>query len=131
MRPMLSANSTPKSGEGMWLWLAKIASGVLVIVLLFVHLAVNHLIGSESAGLLTFEEVVAYLSNPWIALMEGSFLVIVVTHALLGVRSVLLDLNPSPRAVRLIDWSFSLLGLVSIAYGIWLLRVITSQGVSP
>lgn len=119
---MLNQVSVPKKREGFWLWFVKILTGILVIALLFVHLIVNHLTAPE--GLLTFDEVVAYLSNPWVAFMELSFLVIVVVHALAGTRSIVLDLNPSDGTMRIVDILFVLIGLVSIGYGFWLTSVI-------
>ena len=125
---MDSAISQPKRGETTWLWLLKIITGVLVVIILGVHLVVNHLVSPE--GLLTFQQVVVYLSNPWIALMEGTFLVLAVFHALLGVRSVFLDLHPNERLIRSMDVVFSIVGVVAIIYGIWLLRAIQAHGVS-
>ena len=125
---MANVISQPKRGETTWLWLLKIVTGVLVVVILGVHLVVNHLVSPE--GLLSFQEVVVYLSNPWVALMEGTFLVLVVFHALLGIRSVFLDLHPSQRAIRVMDAVFSGVGVVAIVYGIWLLRAIQAHGVS-
>ena len=125
---MNNAISQPKRGETTWLWLLKIVTGVLVVLILGVHLVVNHLVSSE--GLLSFEQVVIYLSNPWIALMEGTFLVLAVSHALRGVRSVFLDLHPSEPVVRVMDAVFSVVGVVAIVYGIWLLRAIQAHGVS-
>ncbi len=122
---MLNDRSMPKSGENAWVWLLKILSGVLVVVFLFIHLVVNHLVAPE--GLLSYREVVEYLSNPWITLMEASFLVIVVSHSLLGTRSILLDLNPSASFKRVMDWFLTAVGIVAIGYGIWLLRTIVSQ----
>jgi succinate dehydrogenase hydrophobic anchor subunit len=125
---MDTAISQPKSGETTWLWLLKIITGVLVVLILGVHLVVNHLVSPD--GLLTFQQVVVYLSNPWVALMEGTFLVLAVFHALLGVRSVILDLHPSVRMIRGMDIVFSIVGVVAIIYGIWLLRAIQAHGVS-
>lgn len=116
--------STPKRGENFWLWLLKIVSGLLVIVLLGVHLTVNHITPTE--GLMTYQDVVAYLSNPWIALMEISFLIIVVSHALIGARSIVLDFNPSRGVLRFVNWLFLGIGVVSIVYGIWLVWVIVT-----
>jgi succinate dehydrogenase hydrophobic anchor subunit len=123
---MLNEKSVPKTGENVWIWLLKIATGVLVIALLFTHLVINHLVAPE--GLLTYQEVVAYLSNPWVAVMEMSFLVIVVSHALVGTRSIILDLNPSRGVLRLVDGLFTLVGVASVVYGVWLIQVIISQG---
>jgi succinate dehydrogenase hydrophobic anchor subunit len=120
--------SQPKRGETTWLWLFKIVTGVLVVLILGVHLIVNHLVNPD--GLLTFQQVVVYLSNPWVALMEGTFLVLAVFHALLGIRSVLLDLHPNEPFIRGMDIVFSIVGVVAIVYGIWLLRAIQAHGVS-
>jgi succinate dehydrogenase hydrophobic anchor subunit len=112
----------PKPNENMWMWLLKLVTGVLVFVLIIVHIIVNHLVAST--GLLTYADVVAYLSNPWIAFMESCFLVIVVVHALLGTRSILLDLHPSEKAILAIDWGMRIIGLPAIIYGLWLIQVI-------
>jgi succinate dehydrogenase / fumarate reductase membrane anchor subunit len=117
--------SRPKPFESSLLWLLKLASGVLVFILILVHIIVNHLV--VSGGLMNYAEVIRYLSNPWIAFMESAFLVIVVSHSLLGTRSVILDLNPGARFIRAIDLFFMILGSISIIYGIWLIRVIVSQ----
>jgi succinate dehydrogenase / fumarate reductase, membrane anchor subunit len=119
------AISQPKPGETTWLWLFKIVTGVLVVVILVIHFIVQHLVNPD--GLLTFQQVVQWVSNPWVALMEGTFVVLAVFHALLGVRSVLLDLRPSQGAIRVIDVTFSIVGVVAIVYGIWLLRAIQAH----
>lgn len=123
---MQTAQSVPKSGEGSWLWLAKIVSGVLIFVLIGVHLTVNHFVAE--GGLLTYADVVAYLSNPIIPIMEGTFLVFVVSHSLLGLRSILLDLKPGRGLLKVVDWVLSIVGIVSVVYGIWLLQVIVARG---
>jgi succinate dehydrogenase / fumarate reductase membrane anchor subunit len=119
------AISQPKPGETTWLWLFKIVTGVLVVVILAIHFIVQHLVNPD--GLLTFQQVVQWVSNPWVALMEGTFVVLAVIHALLGVRSVLLDLRPSQGAIRVIDVTFSIVGVMAIVYGIWLLRAIQAH----
>lgn len=123
---MEAARSAPKSGEGTVLWLLKIITGALVIILLFVHLVVNHFTAPN--GLLSYHEVAVYLSNPWIGLMESTFLVIVVSHSLIGLRSILLDLKPSRSLLSAINWVFSVVGIGSVIYGIWLIRVIVTRG---
>lgn len=114
-----------KSGENAWLWLAKVASGILVIVLLFVHLVMNHMV--VEGGLMSFADVIRYLKTPGIAVMEITFLIIVVTHALIGLRSIITDLNLPARAGRILDPALVGLGAVSIVYGIWLMGRILNQ----
>ena len=117
---------TPRSGEGAGLWFLKILTGFLVIVVLAIHLVVNHLI--VEGGLLSYADVVRYYQIAIIPIMEIAFLIFVVVHALIGLRSVLLDLQPSNRALRLMNYGLGLLGTVSIAYGIWLVVVIAGRG---
>jgi succinate dehydrogenase / fumarate reductase membrane anchor subunit len=123
---MLEEGSRPRSGESFWLWFLKLLSGILVIVLLFIHLTVNHF--TATGALLNFEGVVAYLSNPLVTGTEIAFLIVVVSHALLGTRSLILDFKPSRSVLRVVDWLFLAVGVVSIGYGIWLTRVIISFG---
>jgi succinate dehydrogenase hydrophobic anchor subunit len=117
--------STPKAREGVWLWLLKIVAGLLVFVVLGIHLVVNHMTAPE--GLLTYSDVVRYYQNPIIVAMEISFLVVVVTHALVGLRSIILDLNPSDRILTLVNWLFTIAGASAIIYGTWLALVIAQR----
>ena len=117
---------TPRSGEGAGLWFLKILTGFLVILVLIIHLIVNHLI--VEGGLLTYNDVVRYYQIAIIPIMEIAFLIFVVVHALIGLRSVLLDLHPSNKALRLMNYVLGLLGIGSIVYGIWLVVVIAGRG---
>lgn len=116
--------SASKNGENAWLWLLKIGSGVLIFVILGVHLVVNHFV--MPGGLLTFSDVVAYYQNPLIPVMEGLFLVFVITHSLLGVRGIFLDLDLSPGVMRSLDVVLFLLGVAASVYGIWLLIAVVT-----
>jgi succinate dehydrogenase membrane anchor subunit len=111
--------------ERAWLWLAKIATGVLVFALLAMHLIVNHMVAQ--GGLLSYADVIAYYANPLIPVMEGGFLLFVVSHALLGVRGIILDLNPSARLMRGVDLALVTGGTAAIGYGVWLLQVIAAR----
>ena len=104
------------------LWLAKIVSGALVFVLFLVHLVVNHLV--VQGGLLSYADVLRYYANPLIPVMEGVFLTLVVGHALLGMRGIVLDLNPPPALARGIDLLLLIVGLGATGYGLWLLQTI-------
>lgn len=114
-----------RASERSWLWLAKIASGVVIFALLMVHLVVNHLVAS--GGLLTYADVLAYYANPLIPLMEGLFLLFVISHALLGLRGIILDLAPAPRLLRAADTLLTLAGVGAFGYGLWLLLVMAGR----
>jgi succinate dehydrogenase hydrophobic anchor subunit len=115
-----------KSGEDVWLWIIKIITGPLLIILLFIHLIVNHFLGQT--GLLTYADVVAYYRNLIIPIMEICFVALVVTHSLIGLRGIILDLTPPRAILKIINWVFVLLGIASISYGIWLILTIVSEG---
>lgn len=123
---MLNTTSTPKKGETTWLWLLKIITGLLVIVILIIHFVVNHFIAQ--GGLLTWADVVRYYQNPIIPAMEITFVILLVSHSLIGLRGIILDLNPSRGVITAVNWLFSAVGIVSVGYGIWLIQVIVSFG---
>jgi succinate dehydrogenase / fumarate reductase membrane anchor subunit len=121
---MLEAKSVPKPGEGFWLWLIKLGTGVLIVVLLLIHFIVNHL---AQQGLLNYADVIAYYSNPAIVAMEITFLAAVVSHTLIGLRGIILDLNPPAKLMSTIDWVLVIVGIGAVVYGISLALVIASR----
>ncbi len=118
--------SAPRAGENMWLWMVKIVTGPILVILLLIHFVVNHFIAET--GLLTYADVVTYYRNPLIPIMEILFLTTVVMHSLIGLRGILLDLNPARRLLKVMDWGLIIAGIAAISYGIWLALVIVSKG---
>ncbi|HFC08926.1 MAG TPA: hypothetical protein ENJ54_03565 [Chloroflexi bacterium] len=102
-----------------WVWQA--LSGLLLVVLLAVHLIVNHF---AAGGLLTYQQVVDYLSNPWVLTLEILFLATVIFHALAGVRALVLDSGVSAKTARGVTVALTLLGLLLFGYGLWLFAAI-------
>jgi succinate dehydrogenase / fumarate reductase membrane anchor subunit len=117
-----------RPGENTWLWLIKIATGPLLVLVIGLHFAVNHYMGSMSSGLMTYDDIIAYYQNPIIPIIEIVFLATVVTHSLIGLRGIILDLNPSRSVLKIVTWLMVILGVVSVGYGIWLVFAIASQG---
>jgi succinate dehydrogenase hydrophobic anchor subunit len=120
MKTSLPANNH----ENALLWFIKVLAGGLIFVFLVIHFIVNHLIAP--GGLFTYKDIVEYYQNPIVLVMEGCFLTFVLVHALLGLRSIILDLNPAPGIVKFIDAGLSLFGLAAFTYGIWLLITVSS-----
>jgi succinate dehydrogenase hydrophobic anchor subunit len=126
--PTLVSPPTRRMREGAGLWMFKLFAGLMIVALLGIHYVVNHLV--SPTGLLSYDDVIRYYQNPIIPIMEAFFLVFVVTHALVGMRGIVLDLNPSDRVLKWLDGFLFLLGSVSIVYGIWLILVIVSKGLA-
>lgn len=120
--------SGPRPGETSWIWLVKIVTGPLLILVLILHMIVNHFVGSLPTGLMTYEDIVHYYQNPIIPAIEILFLVTVVTHSLIGLRGIILDMNPSRTVLKAVTWFLSLLGVFAVVYGIWLAITIASKG---
>lgn len=119
-------SSKPKPQEGVLLWLAKIVAGLAIIIVLSIHFVINHIVAPN--GLLDYSDVLKYYSNPIIPVMEIFFLIIVVGHSLLGLRGILLDLNPSNKIRSIADCLFVIVGGVACVYGIWLVLVVIQAG---
>ncbi len=115
-----------KAREGAGVWIFKIFAGLFIVLLLGLHFIVNHLVAP--GGLLSYADVVAYYQNPIIPIIEGIFLVLVVSHALVGLRSILLDLNPTDRVLRIMTTVLWVIGILAVIYGIWLLIVVAGRG---
>ena len=103
-----------------WLW--KAFTGVALLLLLGLHFIANHFIAK--GGLRDFADVVAYLRNPIILVLEVLFLVVVATHAMLGVRAILTDFGLSDRAEKRLSQALTAVGALTVGYGLWLTWVI-------
>ena len=108
-------------------WGLTTISGLAVLVLVTVHMVANHFVIESVGGLRNYQQVLEYISNPVIFVLESLFLVFVTIHAMLGLRGVLLDLDPSPRALRWIDRGLVALGIITLAYGFLLIGVLASR----
>jgi len=91
----------------------------LLVVLLSIHLIVNHWAAPQ--GLLTYADIVRYYNFPGVAIMEAAFLIVVTTHCLLGIYSILLDLNLRPFVTRTFAQILVILGIITIIYGVYLI----------
>lgn len=105
-------------------WVAQALTGVGLLALVTIHMIAHHFIVPE--GLRNFADVIEYLSNPVIVGIEVTFLVVVTWHGLLGVRAILFDFGFSPATERRISRVLLLLGVATVAYGLWLTSVIVS-----
>lgn len=103
-----------------WLW--QVFTGVGLVILLGLHFIANHFVAK--GGLRDFADVVAYLRDPMILVLEVLFLVCVTSHALLGVRAILIDFGLSEPAEKRFSRALTLVGVLTVSYGLWLTWVI-------
>lgn len=120
--------STPApagSRSRTWAWTA--GTGVALLVLLTIHMVAHHFVVEEIGGLRTYQDVLDYIGNPVIFVIESAFLVVVTIHSMLGLRSVLFDFGLSEHAKRLVDRALTVLGVATVAYGFVLIGVLASR----
>jgi succinate dehydrogenase hydrophobic anchor subunit len=108
-------------------WRLTTLTGVALLVLLTVHMVANHFVIDSVGGLRDYDQVLDYIANPAIFTIESFFLLFVTLHAMLGLRSVLYDLDPGPRLRRWIDVGLVTLGLATLAYGYFLIGTLASR----
>lgn len=108
-----------------WRWTA--SSGLALLVLVTIHMVAHHFVVDDIGGLRTYRNVLDYISTPIIVVIEGVFLVVVTAHAMLGLRSVLLDFGLSERWRSLLERTLVVLGVVTVAYGFVLIGVLASR----
>ena len=113
-----SKKKTIQHDSATTLWIIQAVTGLLLILLLGLHMIAHHFI--VEGGLRTYQDVIDYISNPVIFVLEILFLIVVTPHAMLGLQGIVLDLGPSERARPAIIWIFRILIVVVLGYGIWL-----------
>ena len=111
--------SRPGRSPRVWHWTA--GSGMALVALATLHIVAQHFVVHQTGGLRTYGEVLSYIANPVIFVLEAAFLVTVTIHAMLGVRGVLGDLDLSPKTRRRVDRGLWFLGTVTVGYGMALL----------
>ncbi len=108
-----------------WRWTA--GSGLALVALTTMHIVAQHFIVHQKGGLRTYHEVLTYVANPVIFVLEAGFLVAVAIHAMLGIRSILHDLDLGPRLARRLDAGLWVLGTVTVLYGTALLVTLAAR----
>ena len=114
----------PSNSAATLRWLIQAGLGIALVILLAIHLIVNHWAAPQ--GLLTYADVIRYYDVAGIAWMEATFLIVVTGHCLLGLHSILLDLNLKPNITRIITRLLIFAGAITIIYGVWLIRIVVS-----
>ena len=113
--------------SGSATWRATALTGVAVLVLVTVHMVAHHFVVHEVGGLRTYRQVLEYVGNPLMLVLEELLLATVTWHAMLGVRSVLFDLGLPVRWRRAVSRGLGALGLLTVAYGSFLVLTLASR----
>lgn len=110
--------------QGGWSWVLQVVTGAALLVLVVVHLVAQHFVVDAPGGLRDHASVLEYLGNPVIVVVESLFMLAVTWHAMLGIRSILLDLGLTSRARRRVTVGVTVLGALTLGYGFWMIAVL-------
>jgi succinate dehydrogenase hydrophobic anchor subunit len=108
-------------------WLIQAGSGLALVILLAIHLIVNHWVSPRA--LLSYSDVIQHYDVAGVAWMESVFLIAVTVHCVLGLQSIVLDLSLGPNIARNLIRLLFVAGIVTISYGIWLIRSIVKLSI--
>lgn len=109
-----------------WAWFWQSVTGVALILLLGLHMVAHHFIAE--GGIRDYQQVIQYLANPIIIVLEIAFLISVVAHAILGMRSILFDLGLSAQTERIVTLVGTVIAVLTVLYGFWLTYTVLAQG---
>jgi succinate dehydrogenase hydrophobic anchor subunit len=108
-----------------WPWFLQRVTGVVLVVLLAVHIGVNHFGNLDKAGvkdrsreLIVFSDVAFRLSDVLWWVIDVSLLAFVLYHGLNGIRNIALDLGVKQGGDRAVTAILTVVGIAAFAFGI-------------
>ena len=122
----MAAGPRPRQSQTL-VWRVTAFTGIGLFVLLAVHMVAHHFVVQSTGGLRTYDQVLDYLANPVILVVECTLLAFITVHAMLGLRSVLFDLTAGARARARISRGLVALGVLTVAYGLFLVITLASR----
>jgi succinate dehydrogenase / fumarate reductase membrane anchor subunit len=111
-------NAVERGGSRGGTWPLQAISGIVLLFLLGLHVIAQHFVAAE--GMRNFQDVLSYIRNPLILVLEVVFLVVVTYHAMLGVRGVVADLGLTRQQENTVNVVLTLVGVVLVAWGVYL-----------
>jgi succinate dehydrogenase cytochrome b556 subunit len=101
-------------------WYLQRITGALLVLLLIAHFWVEHFMSATLLrGDLTYEAILARISNPWWQAVDIGFMLVALYHGLNGLRGILLDYSRVGRtAARVVTYALTLAGVAGAYWGI-------------
>ena len=103
---------------GTWAWALQRLTAVLLIVLLGIHIWVDHFADIDPEETITVAGVETRLDQVLFVVVDYSLLAMVLFHGLNGARTVLLDFDMFAKRRKTIDIALWILGIATLIWGI-------------
>lgn len=114
-----------KQPNTFWPWFVQRVTGVVLVVLLAVHIGVNHFGNLDKPGvstrereLIAFSDVAHRLSMVMWWVIDIALLAFILFHGLNGIRNIALDLGVKSRGDKMVTALLSVIGLAAFVFGI-------------
>jgi succinate dehydrogenase hydrophobic anchor subunit len=114
-------------GMTFWPWFLQRVTGAGLIVLLLIHVVVNHYLNISEAekgilpGLVVFSDVADRLETAGYWVIDIFLLSFVLYHALNGIRNIALDYGARGAVERVLTGVLQAIGLAAFIFGIFAL----------
>ncbi|HEY8491396.1 MAG TPA: hypothetical protein VIO14_10445 [Dehalococcoidia bacterium] len=110
-------------GFSFWPWFLQRVTGAALVVLLFVHLWVNHIVGIDEVEAGVYEDLVLFslvadrLNEVIWWVVDVPLLGFTLFHGLNGLRNIALDWGVRGRNLTLLTWFLTAVGAVAFVFG--------------
>ncbi len=101
---------------GMWAWVGHRLTGVALVAYVFLHLSFIST-ASMGDGEASFDSLMATTSQPLFVFMDFLLVILVIYHAMNGLRVVLFDLGLGIRRQKIVFWITMVVAAVLIIIG--------------
>jgi succinate dehydrogenase / fumarate reductase cytochrome b subunit len=115
---------------GMWAWVGHRLTGIALVAYVFLHLSFIST-ASMGDGEASFDSLMATTSQPLFVFMDFLLVIVVIYHAMNGLRVVLFDLGLGIRRQKIVFWITMAVAAVLIIGGmlaIW--HLVFPEGVA-
>ena len=108
-----------------YLQFAQLVTGIVIAILLAIHMVIQHLdnimlfFGFDFRHATSWTSMIGRAKQGIWAFIYIALLVFTLYHACNGIRNIVLELNPSPRAERTATVIIIIVGVIFLILGIW------------
>lgn len=103
---------------GMWAWVGHRLTGLALVGYVFLHLSFLSTASVGDDGV-SFNDLMATTSQPLFVAMDFLLVVVVIYHAMNGLRIVLFDMGLGIRRQKLVFWICMAVAAILIVGGLW------------
>lgn len=114
--------------RNIWPWILQRITGVVLVVLMAIHIVVNHFGNLDKVGktingvnhsdLIIFNDVAYRLSMAFWWVIDVALLVFVLFHGFNGIRNIALDMGLTDRAEKAVTAVLVVVGVIGFGFGL-------------